>query len=572
MSLLFQMVVEDVFSVSGRGTVATGAVALGAVRVGDEVMIHRRDGGILRSAVTGIESFKRLADQAGVGDHVGLLLRGIARDDISAGDSVQIGRGAPAGAPGQEAPRFCRHCGAKLRENARFCSACGKPVDSAAAAPAPAAPAPAPAPTKTADHYYQLARRLSGYLSLSGDEGPAEAMEAELLAGGVVARDAVLGYLARCAAGRGDVQWWNSARRLVKLIGRHGIVTPKSDQQALRELIDRPSNIWEYETQVKYVAREILEADKPRNEPAPSVPSEMRVDRKMTAEQKKTVMAQAELAVSKCSAYGNEISVRAEGVVLSQWWYIPFSDIRETVLLPVLETGPAMGGALKFVTDDNPDLPIRDSHSFHMPGERDRAGVEIGRGNCHWFNCCFVRECRDVNAEMAEIKALVDSHLRAPATAGAGAEAEREPAARPPAEPEPSVADPAQLGKDLVSAAERERWAEANRLIEHGADVNARGTSGITALIWAAYHGDAATARALIDAGADVNQFGADESPLMAAARKNHLDVVELLLDRGADVDATDFYGSSAVRLAQRKGLTRMVAYLKSRGGRYLGA
>lgn len=98
----------------------------------------------------------------------------------------------------------------------------------------------------------------------------------------------------------------------------------------------------------------------------------------------------------------------------------------------------------------------------------------------------------------------------------------------------------------------------------------------IPPLLWAALEGDVDTVKELIKGGADVNRFGPDETPLIAAARKgyddDHMEIVKLLLDAGADVNATDCYGSSAVRLAQRKGLTRMVNYLQSRGGRYLGA
>ena len=77
----FLMPVEDVFSITGRGTVATGRVERGTVKVGDTVeIVGIKD---TRSAViTGVEMFRKLLDQAEAGDNIGVLLRGIAREDI----------------------------------------------------------------------------------------------------------------------------------------------------------------------------------------------------------------------------------------------------------------------------------------------------------------------------------------------------------------------------------------------------------------------------------------------------------------------------------------------------------
>jgi len=80
----FLMPVEDVFSISGRGTVATGRVERGIVNVGDEIEIV----GITATAkttVTGVEMFRRLLDQGQAGDNVGVLLRGTKREDIQRG-------------------------------------------------------------------------------------------------------------------------------------------------------------------------------------------------------------------------------------------------------------------------------------------------------------------------------------------------------------------------------------------------------------------------------------------------------------------------------------------------------
>ena len=83
----FLMVVEDTFTITGRGTVVTGTVASGFIEVGDTVKIrHMATGEITATTITGIEQFRKLLDSAGGGDHVGLLLRGVSRGDIERGD------------------------------------------------------------------------------------------------------------------------------------------------------------------------------------------------------------------------------------------------------------------------------------------------------------------------------------------------------------------------------------------------------------------------------------------------------------------------------------------------------
>ena len=80
----FLMPVEDVFTITGRGTVATGRVERGTVKVGDTVEIVGM-GSKLSTVITGVEMFRKLLDQAESGDNVGLLLRGIQRSDIERG-------------------------------------------------------------------------------------------------------------------------------------------------------------------------------------------------------------------------------------------------------------------------------------------------------------------------------------------------------------------------------------------------------------------------------------------------------------------------------------------------------
>ncbi|MGX7014775.1 elongation factor Tu [Vagococcus silagei] len=81
----FMMPVEDVFSITGRGTVATGRVERGQVRVGDEVEIVGIAEKINKTTVTGVEMFRKLLDYAEAGDNIGALLRGVSREDIERG-------------------------------------------------------------------------------------------------------------------------------------------------------------------------------------------------------------------------------------------------------------------------------------------------------------------------------------------------------------------------------------------------------------------------------------------------------------------------------------------------------
>jgi elongation factor Tu len=81
----FMMPVEDVFSITGRGTVATGRVERGEVRVGDEIEIVGIADEIAKTTVTGVEMFRKLLDYAEAGDNIGALLRGVAREDIERG-------------------------------------------------------------------------------------------------------------------------------------------------------------------------------------------------------------------------------------------------------------------------------------------------------------------------------------------------------------------------------------------------------------------------------------------------------------------------------------------------------
>ena len=81
----FMMPVEDVFSITGRGTVATGRVERGQIKVGEEIEIIGLMEESSKTTVTGVEMFRKLLDFAEAGDNIGALLRGVAREDVNRG-------------------------------------------------------------------------------------------------------------------------------------------------------------------------------------------------------------------------------------------------------------------------------------------------------------------------------------------------------------------------------------------------------------------------------------------------------------------------------------------------------
>lgn len=92
----FLMPVEDVFSITGRGTVGTGRVERGKVKVGEEIDMVGMRPEIKKSVVTGVEMFRKILDEGQAGDNVGILLRGIEKDDLE--------RGMVLSAPGSITP------------------------------------------------------------------------------------------------------------------------------------------------------------------------------------------------------------------------------------------------------------------------------------------------------------------------------------------------------------------------------------------------------------------------------------------------------------------------------------
>ena len=85
----FRMVVEDVFNIQGRGTVVTGRIGAGSVRVGQPVRILRAGTELTTTTVTGVEQFRKVLESASAGDNVGLLLHGVSGDNVMREDVLE---------------------------------------------------------------------------------------------------------------------------------------------------------------------------------------------------------------------------------------------------------------------------------------------------------------------------------------------------------------------------------------------------------------------------------------------------------------------------------------------------
>lgn len=81
----FMMSVESTYQIPGRGTVVTGTVDTGKIKIGEDIEIVGYSSKVLKTTITGIETFRKQLDYAEAGDNVGLLLRGVTRDDVRRG-------------------------------------------------------------------------------------------------------------------------------------------------------------------------------------------------------------------------------------------------------------------------------------------------------------------------------------------------------------------------------------------------------------------------------------------------------------------------------------------------------
>ncbi|WP_407360685.1 EF-Tu/IF-2/RF-3 family GTPase [Microbacterium sp. LBN7] len=84
-----ELAVEDVFTITGRGQVATGTVTTGTIRVGDAVVVFREGAPVADTEITGIEMFRKRADAASAGTMIGVLLRG--KTGVARGDVIRVG-------------------------------------------------------------------------------------------------------------------------------------------------------------------------------------------------------------------------------------------------------------------------------------------------------------------------------------------------------------------------------------------------------------------------------------------------------------------------------------------------
>jgi ankyrin repeat protein len=124
-------------------------------------------------------------------------------------------------------------------------------------------------------------------------------------------------------------------------------------------------------------------------------------------------------------------------------------------------------------------------------------------------------------------------------------------------------------GTALMLASQDGHTDVAKLLIEKGADVNARKNDGVTILILASQDGHTDVAKLLIEKGADVNaRSNKGGTALILASKGGHIDVAKLLIEKGADVNARDDDGLTALMFASHKGNTDMVSLLRNAGAR----
>ena len=84
----FELEIEDVFSITGRGSVVTGLIKSGVIKKGDRVFIKKLNGAVLEDTVAGIESFRKRMDIAEAGQNIGLLLKKSKKDELQRGDKI----------------------------------------------------------------------------------------------------------------------------------------------------------------------------------------------------------------------------------------------------------------------------------------------------------------------------------------------------------------------------------------------------------------------------------------------------------------------------------------------------
>lgn len=84
----FRMVIEDIFYITGRGTIVTGVIESGSIKIGDEVIVETQGGTTIKTVITGVESYRQMKNEAHTGENVGLLLAQVQKSQVKSGDII----------------------------------------------------------------------------------------------------------------------------------------------------------------------------------------------------------------------------------------------------------------------------------------------------------------------------------------------------------------------------------------------------------------------------------------------------------------------------------------------------
>lgn len=182
--------------------------------------------------------------------------------------------------------------------------------------------------------------------------------------------------------------------------------------------------MWEYHTQIANVAKEEL-----TKRPTPTMPQKTHSEQKPAADIPQTAVAQkpqtagAKLPLSMVDeGIYTKVEVTTTEVILGRVIRIPIASIKDVKLYPMEKGIPAIGGCIKFVTDDNPYLPQRTNLSFDVQGVEHGnstvfSGMSLCLGNCFWYHGLSNEDCTPLNEEAMTIVRAVEELMAALAAA-----------------------------------------------------------------------------------------------------------------------------------------------------------